>query len=200
MRRVRKNLRLQAGGFTALVVLPPLYLGASPGNFTTYGAQAILEDIASLQKKISPLHLILRPRPGNGEPLYYRDETLALFHGRASTGHGERLQTLLALSDFVISGNSAVVLEALIMRRPVLMYLPQKEDHEFDEYADAGAVLMARTNEELLKYAHYLQDADNRAALVAQADRFLKDNFMMDGRSALRVAALLRTIGATRHV
>ena len=100
----------------------------------------------------------------------------------------------MAVSDFVISGNSTVVLEAMILRKPVLMYVPKIVDKEFQEFEDAGAILMARTEEELQKHTAFLANKDNRDALVKHADDFLRENFKFDGESAGRIAVLIRKI------
>ncbi|MFA6279083.1 MAG: CDP-glycerol glycerophosphotransferase family protein [Candidatus Paceibacterota bacterium] len=196
----RQDMQFKKGNLTVLVVLPAIFLGSGHCDFTTYSAQTILEDIAKLQKQHTSISLILRPRPGNAEPLYYRKETQALFTGDVYLGRWENLQTLIALSDFVISGNSSVVLEAIIMHKPVLMYVPRTEDRDFDEYEMAGAVLMARTTDELMAHTSFLEDTDNRTALVARADIFLKKNFMMDGHSSERIAMLLHNIDENKHV
>ena len=107
----------------------------------------------------------------------------------------EDLRTLLALCDVVISGNSTVVLEAMLMHKPVLLYV-RPIDRDFKEFEEAGAVMVARTQEALLAQALALTDAGARRALVARADDFLKRNFILDGTAARRVAALVRTPSA----
>jgi len=89
-----------------------------------------------------------------------------------------------------------VVLEAMLMHKPVLMYVSRSIDHDFKEFEEAGAVMMARTQEALLAHVLALTDAGVRHALVARADDFLKRNFILDGTSAQRVSSLIRRVGA----
>ena len=95
---------------------------------------------------------------------------------------------------FVITGSSTVVLEAMLAQRPVLLYLPNAIDRDFDVFADAKAVLMARTREELLNHARFLMEEAHRKELVQRASEFLRKNFMLDGKSSERVAALIRRV------
>ena len=74
------------------------------------------------------------------------------------------------------------------------MYVSRSIDQDFKEFEEAGAVMMARTQEELLSHASALSGADTRQELVRRADRFLKENFILDGTSARRVVALLRDV------
>ena len=148
-----------------------------------------------MQKNIPTLRFLLRPKPGFWRRSFYvRKELLDLFEGETRYVQDENLHALLALSDMVVSGNSALVLEALMMKKPVIMFLPKKLDHDFQEFEDAGAVLVARTKEELIRHAAHLEDKENREALVKRADGFLRDNFIDDGKSSERVAAMIREI------
>ncbi len=176
-----------------LVVPPTLHIGSYPDSYSSYAAQSFLEDAAEVSLATS-INCVIRPRPGGAEPLYYRQETLDLFGGRARLGRTEALADLLAQSAFVISSSSTVVLEAMLAHKPVVLYLPRFEERDFDDWATAGAVRIARTKDELERQVRSMQDPAVRAELVSSANKFLQQNFMMDGRAAERVANLLRTL------
>lgn len=191
----RKQLGLSEHRTTALVLLPSIHLSLEPGSFTSYSTQETFETYGRLHHKLPAVRFLLRPRPGPWrEEFYRRQETLGLFSKEALLVHEKPMQVLLALSDFVITGNSTVVLEAMLMHRPVLLYLPRLIDEEFKAFEDAGAVVVARTEKELYEQAVSLSNAEYRVALVERADTFLQENFLFNGHSAERVAALIRRV------
>ena len=96
------------------------------------------------------------------------------------------------MSTFVVTGASTVVLEAMLAKKPVLMYVPNAIDRDFDAFEKAGAILMARTKGELLNHAQFLMEETHRKELVVRASEFLQQNYTLDGKSAERVADLIR--------
>jgi|GEM_PF-308897 len=197
---LRQELRLDSRLVNALVLLPHIFLTLDPSSFTSYRTQAETEVFARLQKKLPQMRCMLRPRPGPMRRKYYhRAETTGLFPGETRMVQETDLHGLLTLSDFVIAGNSVVVVEAMIVRKPVVMYLPRRVDHDFDEFESDGAVLVAHTEEELYQHAKSLMEPRRRDELVRRADAFLKKNFLFDGRSSARVSALLRNVGSAEN-
>lgn len=192
---MRLKLRLDKQRMNILINVPQIYRSLEFGNYTSYEVARVLEDYAEMQEKTLKSRILLRPRPGVwNRSFYQRDEILGLFNRDTRYVQFENLHALFGISDIVISGNSAFVLEAIMMRKPVIMYLPKLLDHDFQAFEDAGAVLMARTKEELFKHAEFLIDPQNREALVKRADDFLRDNFIHDGKSSERVSAMIREI------
>jgi hypothetical protein len=192
---LKQRLSVDPGNLHTLVVIPTLYLSLEHLHFTSYAVQSFMEDLASLQERIPSLQFLLRPRPWRVRAHFFaREETLSLFAPGTVRAQFDDIRELLSLSHLVIASSSTVVLEALIMRRPVIMYVPRSEDHNFQSFEDAGAVLMARTKEELERHATFLLDENNRAALVARADEFLDREFCFDGASHTRLEALVRKV------
>ncbi|MDP2665274.1 MAG: hypothetical protein Q8P23_01305, partial [bacterium] len=192
---MRQKLHLDGTFLNVLGNVPQIYLSLEFGNYTSYEVEHVLEAYAKLQKKIPTLRFLLRPKPGFWRRSFYvRKELLDLFEGEMRYVQLENLHSLLRLSDIVISGGSTMVIEAMLMHKPVIMYLPKLLDRDFQVFGDAGAVLIARTKEELFKHAEFLVDRKNREALVKSADDFLRKNFRFDGKSAERVAALIRRV------
>src|SRR3990167_801318 len=189
----RVRLGLEGKSLTALVTLPARGNSLEPSSFTGYSVADSVDAFAEVQKRFPELRLLLRPRPGK-DSLYERQEIQGRFAAGTPWVQDEDLRTLLALCDVVISGNSTVVLEAMLMHKPVLMYVSRSIDQDFKEFEEAGAVMMARTQEELLSHASALSGADTRQELVHRADRFLKENFILDGNSTQRVSSLIRRI------
>lgn len=169
------------------------YLSLEYGNFTSNEVWDIMQDVAAVQKELG-LKIILRPRPGEWRLHFYnREETLALFEDR-SMAQFDSLKNLFAVSDIVLTGGSTVILEALLMHKPVVVYLPHTLDQDWHYFEEAGAVRIARTYEDLKKHLAALVDAGVRQAQVARADAFVQAQFLNDGQAAKRMAALLRRV------
>ena len=82
----------------------------------------------------------------------------------------------------------------MMAHKPVLMYLPKTFERDFQAFEDAGAVLVARTLEELRAHVVFLSDPQNRTTQIARADRFLARSYLADGNAAARVAGLIRSV------
>ncbi|OGC86102.1 hypothetical protein A3D70_01870 [Candidatus Adlerbacteria bacterium RIFCSPHIGHO2_02_FULL_54_18] len=184
------------GGLTALVTLPARGNSLEPSSFTSHSVADSVDTFAGLQKKFPKLRLLLRPRPGR-DSLYERQEIRGMFAAGTSWVQDEDLRMLLALCDFVVSGNSTVVLEAMLMHKPVLLYV-RPIDQDFREFEEAGAVMVARTPQELLQHAEALLDQDARTALVARAESFLQQNFVFNGKASTRIEECIRELPAPR--
>ncbi|MSR70979.1 hypothetical protein EXS62_02990 [Candidatus Kaiserbacteria bacterium] len=189
--------RLGLSGLTALVTLPDKYASLEPASFTAYSIMDLLHTFSALQQALPDASLLLRPRPGR-DSLYERQEVCALFAAGTPWVQDEDLKTLLALCDIVVSGNSTVVLEAMLSKKPVLLYLPRAIDHDFDEYTRSGAVLLARTPEELRAHARSLLDPEIRAGVLARAEEFMRNNFSLDGGASARIRKFIRELPVSR--
>lgn len=192
---LRSKLRLDKQCMNILINVPQIYRSLEYGNYTSYEVAHILGDYAEMQEKFPKLRLLLRPRPGEwSRSFYLRKELRGLFKEDTRYVQFENLRILFTLSDIVISGGSTMVLEAMLMHKPVIMYLPKLLDHDFQVFEDAGAVRIARTKEDLFREVAFLTDQKNREALIKRADDFVHKNFTFDGRSAERVATLIRRV------
>lgn len=198
---MRKKLRLDEQCLNVVVIVPiaPSISPLEFPSFTAYAAETVLQAIAGLQENNQKLRLILRLRPGGPiDGLYRHEETFKLFKGETRVSQNEDLRVLLAVCDFVIvCTSSTVIIEALLMHKPIIAYMPRRIDNDLKEYEDAGAVLIARTPEELSQHATFLSDSHNREKAIKRADDFLKENFKFDGKSAERVSALIRRVTST---
>jgi hypothetical protein len=194
---VREKLKLDPSIPTALLGIPFVFPQIDYYGFTSYGARDIIEDLANLARENMATQFILRPKPGPERWSFYnRKETLELFGSRARMAQFEDLRALLSLSDIVVSMNSTLALEALILHRPVILYLTPRLDHDFDDWEAAGALRIARDRTELARHFNDLQSAEERKEQVRRADKFLAEQFCFDGRSRERMAAFLRKVVA----
>src|SRR3989344_959132 len=196
----RGKLRLDTSKTTSLLGIPFVFPQLDYYGFTTYAARDIIEDLASLAGEHPETQFILRPKPGPERWSFYnRKETLELFGDHARMAQFENLRMLLLLSDIVVSMNSTLALEALILHCPVILYLPLRLDRDFDHWEDAGALRIARDRTDLMRHFRELGSTKARRKQVQRADEFLKEQFCFDGRSHERMAAFLRKIVVGRQ-
>jgi len=184
----------EASGMSVLMCGPHEYLALEHPTHSSYAAADTLADMAWAGQQVG-VQVLLRPRPGMvGNELYYRTEIQKLFGDNMRLVHREPLPGLFAVAQVVVAGSSTVALEAMLARKPVVLYVPNPADHDYDEFVAAGAVYQARTREALAAALRDLQDAHERAAQVERAETFLAAQFapLLDARASERVAALLR--------
>ena len=189
---LRIKLGIDGSALNVLAMVPMVYFAWGNGNFTGYEAEEVLEDYAAVERAVGGIRYVLRPRPGGDEGYFVGKEMLKKFRD-ARFGHNEDLRALLSLSDIVVAGNSTVVLESMLMHKPVILY-PQVFDRDFEAFERAGAILVARGRAQLEARVRSLMEPLAREALVHKGDAFVRDNFMFDGRSAERVAELIRSV------
>jgi hypothetical protein len=188
----RPHAPLRTSISKALHIVPQIYYSLEPGNYTSYDTARVMQDMAWVQARL-PIELMLRPKTGFRQRFYERKEILGWFNAAQMMLY-EPLPQLLEKCDIVISGNSTSVLEALMMHKPVVMYLPHVLDYDFKSFEEAGAVHIARTKEELLAYLRSLQSVQARTELVKQGDAFLHEYFITDGKAGERVVSLIRAV------
>ncbi len=190
----RKRLKLDGGYVNALFGIQQIFMSLEYGNFNSYEVRQILEDVADIHRNTPNLRMLMRPRPDRTrERFYNREETRDLFQSETRWVGQESMHELLAVSDFVVTGTSTVVLEALLMHKPVVLYVPKLLDSDFKLFWEAGGILMARTKEELAAHVQYLtKSPEHRAAQTKRGDEFVKNSFDFDGHSAERLATFIR--------
>lgn len=109
------------------------------------------------------------------------------------------LPRLFADTDIFICGYSTVVYEALLHGLPtiVVAFAPQERlmtEYSFAPFEQAGALVIARTPEELKDaLGRLLIDAGARERMGVAGREFMKENFSFDGHASERIATLLRS-------
>ncbi|OGG73996.1 hypothetical protein A3A40_00585 [Candidatus Kaiserbacteria bacterium RIFCSPLOWO2_01_FULL_54_20] len=197
---LRKKLGLHSSAPTALLGIPFLFPQLDYYGFTSYTARDIIEDLAFLARENKNVQYLLRPKPGKDRYSFYnRKETLDLFGPDAHMAQFDNLRALIELSTIVVSMNSTLLLETLILHRPVILYLPLTLDHDFDAWETAGALRIARDRTDLMRHFQELSSLEVRQKQVRRADEFMKEQFCFDGQSKDRMTAFLRKIVAERQ-
>ena len=197
MRERKVSVGTAAKPFTVACIVPAIL----PQSWSdSYEVIDYLSGVARAAARIQNVRVILkvRPDPDNGE--FYRSIVAQTF---ASVPHKiaqyEPLVEVYAESDAIIGIYSTTVLEALISGRPVI-YNGTLEFHnalgtEFEEYATAGALIMAHTEQELADSLESLaRDSQLRRSFVERADVFMKQNYSFDGKASRKLADVIRTL------
>lgn len=109
------------------------------------------------------------------------------------------LPRLFADTDIFVCGYSTVVYEALLHSLPtiIIAFAPQERlmtEYSFATFEQAGALVIARTPEELKEALNrLLADAGARERMGATGLKFMRENFSFDGHASERIAALIRS-------
>ncbi len=111
----------------------------------------------------------------------------------------EPLQELLEKSDFIVTCYSTALLEVLLCGIPMVYEatLPMQDElgKSLHTYEESGALIYAKTQEELLKAVKDLSEqTESRAQYSHGAQKFMKDNYLFDGQASARLAVEIRKL------
>ncbi len=100
---------------------------------------------------------------------------------------------LLESCDILISLNySTILLDALILNKPTLVFLPEKQNFEDEEIIKQMAVLPVSNNSELeIKLKQILFDEDIRNDLIKNGKKFIEKYFSYQGNSCKILTSFL---------
>jgi hypothetical protein len=138
------------------------------------------------------VRLVIKPHPAE-TPELYRPFIAGTANVSLAPATAD-LATLLAAGDAVITMNSTVAIDGLVLGLPALVIgLP----NNLQPFVDAGAMLGARSGDDLqMPLRALLYDTHARAALTQAATRFTSRHGMhADGRAAERAAAEILALG-----
>jgi hypothetical protein len=183
--------------FTIAAIVPEVL----PQSWSdSYEIVDYLSGLASAVANIPNALVILKLRPDPHNEEFYRSAIAQTF---SSVPHKiaqyEPLVEVFAESDAIVAIYSTTVLEALISGRPTI-YNGSLEFHkalgrDLAGYADAGALVMANTREELTRALESLvRNPQIRKSLVEKADNFMAQNYSFDGRASRKLADAVRLL------
>ncbi|MFI5260386.1 MAG: hypothetical protein ACHQU0_01150 [Candidatus Paceibacteria bacterium] len=184
-------------GFTIAAIVPEIL----PQSWSdSYEIVRYLSELASAVADMPNVLVILKLRPDPHNDAFYRSAIAQTFESVPhKIAQYEPLVDVFAESDAIVAIYSTTVLEALISGRPTV-YNGSLEFHEalgrdLAAYADAGALLMANTQEDLTKSLESLvRDPQVRDTLVRNADHFMAENYSFDGKASQKLAAAVRLL------
>ncbi len=105
----------------------------------------------------------------------------------------EDILELIETSDTVISLNySTILLDALILNKPTMVILPEKQNYEEEEIIKRNAVLVVSNISELeTKLKEILSDNNSRKNLILNSKQFVNEYFSFQGNSSKMLSKLL---------
>ena len=105
----------------------------------------------------------------------------------------EDILELLETCDILISLNySTILLDALILNKPTMVILPEKQNYEEEEIIKRNAVLAVSDISELeIKLKQILLDNNIRDNLISKGKQFIEEYFVHRGDSSEYLAKLL---------
>lgn len=195
--KLRKKLNIDPERPVLLYIATDIVLGQT---HDTYSMLRLFKHIAEVTGSIEGLQVIIKIRPGPAAEYFFKRSLKEIFGEKCCVAQYENLHELISIANVVASSFSTVVLETMIARKPVVLVGIDKNDlilmeSHFLPYEKACALRIARTKEELARYARALTSNSVEATtLVRNADDFLKKNFSFDGKSAERMATFLETL------
>ena len=192
-----KSQLLDSFGLTAS---KPTALFIATGGITPYDEIVAFEALRELQKNVPELQLIIKLRKNFFESLHRKLISRTLSSACTIT-MTEPLKSILALSDFVISSSSTVLLEAMASKKPLILlalnaYERSVLRYSFTPFIDTKAVLYATNGEELISWSRILAyNAKKRADMIAIMTQISNEQYMFDGHASERIVNFLNKKG-----
>lgn len=185
--------------FEVLHIGPPLW----PGGWNdSYDVVDYFIATAEAVRSVPNVHVTIKLRASHVDEEFLRKTIQKTF---GSIPHSvvlfESLFSLLEKADVVVSCHSTAFFEALLTHKPVVLdaTLPvytALADADLSAYEKAGALFVARNQGELRDSLQRLaQNVEERARYEQNAERFIKNNFLLsDGKSSQRLAIAIHKL------
>lgn len=166
------------------------------GAFTSKSARRLMiRAILEAAEKNAATILILKPHPS--ENLSEIKALAKPFRKTIVVGQKIPIAKLIAACDVFVTFFSQTGIEALIAGKPVINVLFTGSVDE-NSYADSGATWVAHSRDDITRHLTILAGPERDREIAAKAaarDKLLEDwTWLSDGRSAARVADLIRKI------
>jgi len=165
----------------------------------TYSMLRVFNNLVSLLRKDKELQIIIKIRPGPFQEYFFKKSLKEIFNEKCIIAQYEDMHELLSISDVVLSSYSTVVLEAMILKKPVILVGVDTNERmlmesHFLPYEKAGALKIARTEDDLFFFVRELLSHEGSKKVIKMANNFLDNNFSFDGLSANRMVKLLNSL------
>lgn len=161
--------------------------------FDTYEVSAYYRAAAAAVRAIPGAVAIVKIRPIPEREAFHKQAITEAFEGVTHTiSQYESIAKCLSSSGAMITCYSTVVLEAFLSHVPVvLVAISSGErlsvDGHFAIYADARALRIAHSTEEVTQYLQDLTDPKVHAESTTAAQAFLQEHYAFDGNSSKRM-------------
>lgn len=151
-------------------------------------------ELFELIEKIPNLHLIIKSHPsGSLEDSFINDITNEMGVRDFVIVENIDIYSLINASDVLITRLSTVGLEAMILKKPVIIFDTYSDTSDYFDYTEFGAALHAKEPGELLKVLNRLFDNKYlQKRLQYGMEKFINKNYNKnDGKASRRVADLI---------
>ncbi len=190
---LRTRLNLDPSHPVILLIVPLVMAPVMSWTYNSYNIVEIFQSVRKAQKEMPELQVVLRPRSVGLREQFCQKVAAEIFKKDAIIAEYEDIKTLLTLSDVVVSSRSTVVLEAMIIGKPVILFTMKGGVAQFQLFEDAGALRIAHTAEEISTHIHSLIfNSKAREEMIKNASAFLKENYLFDGKSSARIVEILK--------
>ncbi|MBI3634349.1 MAG: CDP-glycerol glycerophosphotransferase family protein [Candidatus Yonathbacteria bacterium] len=172
----------------------------------TYSMLQLFKKIATAVRSLDRLQIIIKIRPGPATEFFFQRAIKESFGDKCRIAQYENLHKLMSISDIIASSFSTVVLEAMIIGKPIILVGIDRNDRmlmesHFLPYEQAQALRIVRTEDELARSTRALiMNPHEGKILVRNANNFVKENFCFDEKSAERMVTFLETLRTKKKV
>lgn len=188
----RKQKNVEA----VLIVMSELYHSNFEGTHTkTFeDLNGYVKQLFSLIKKLSKKKIILKLRPV--QTSYEIQSIIEKLGYKISIYRTQDIFDVMQICDTVISMNfSTVLLDAMILNKPTMTILPEKQGYEEDLIMKSGATLTVSNMNELgPKLKDILTDEDLRQKLVKNGQKIVSEYFVNHGTASEALAKFISSL------
>ncbi|MDE1919366.1 MAG: hypothetical protein KGH56_01570 [Patescibacteria group bacterium] len=168
------------------------------GTPDSYQLAEFFETVRSVQEKVSGLQILFKFR-SRAHVGAMRSHLQELFPAGIAFAADEDIFALLCASDVALCNNSTVIYQAVLARKPLVLYPWKRFDSYHAQVYSAEIPLFYDAPEAIESVVRAFTDPAYRDALLERQERFL-GRYSFDGHSSERVAALLHSIVRKKRI
>jgi len=191
----------RTGGVLNVVCIAPR---VTQGFWTdSYDVLDYFGRLAAALREVEGCAATIKLRPAAESRDFYAEALRRSFGAQAyRVAQYEPLVDLFARADAIVSCYSTAFIEALLSGKPTVYFLADMPAYgllarapENAAAIKAGALIVAPHTEELVGQLRSFKDKPHERTLVAERARvFMESNYSFDGKSAMRLAEVVRTL------
>ncbi len=183
-----KQLGLDTARPVLLVAVP--FSAPALFDHDSYQLIEFFETIRAAQSAIPGLQVLFKCRNGKFVAST-REYVRKLFHGDYAIAGSEDIFALLCTSDAVVCGNSTIIYQTMLVRKPLVLY-GWKVFDTYNAQMYTPTVPFVRTAGEAASVlARIFADASYRSGLLARQKYFL-EKYSLDGKSSERIVEFIK--------
>ncbi len=186
-----KKLSLDPKKPIVVFIVPPIISGLYRVHFNSYEFMGLIEDLKRVQDAIPEIQVVFKLRPTYGKYKFYYEMIESVFKENFAIVSDEDAQTVLRMANVVISGNSTMMLEAMVLRKPLILWALKASDVELPKVFGV-VVPCAHTAGDLISLLSALVKNPSESNLwINRTDSFMKEQYLFDGKSSERIVQLI---------